>query len=223
MTHGWGDCGNCAGGNPSSVGFAFGQSPTLDGNGSIKFDVTGGHYSNGLFWYKVGSQDSESNFLWDFYFYLSSDTFSDGQAIELDLFQSIGGKKYMFGTQCNYATGVWQAWNDVSGSWVNAIPNTATDQSPTGTAIPCSTFSTGTWHHLQYFRQRTYGGWLQYGNATLDGVTTQWNITAPPANSTTWADVLGIQHQLDTNGSFSGSVTLTEWADKDDLTAWPQF
>lgn len=221
VTHGWGDCGNCAGGNPSTVDFKFGQSPTRDGNGSILFQVTGGQYSDGLFWYKVGSQDSYQNFIWDFWFQLSSDTSTQGQAMEFDLFQSVSSKKYMFGTQCNYATGTWQAWNDVAGAWVNAIPNTATDQNPAGTPISCSKFSTGVWHHLQYYVQRTYGGRLQYGNVTLDGVTRQWNITAP-ANATTWADVLGIQHQMDTNANVSGSTTLNEWADQDNLTAWPQ-
>jgi hypothetical protein len=137
------------------------------------------------------------------------------------MFQSIGGKKYMFGSQCNYATGVWQAWNDVTVQWINAIPNTATDGSPTGNPITCAKFSTGTWHHMQYFEQRTYGGRLQYGNVTVDGVTTQWNITAP-ASTTTWADVYGINQQLDTNASFTGNATLQEWADEDDLTAWPQ-
>jgi hypothetical protein len=224
VTHGWGDCGTtaCAGGaNPATVSFAFGQLPEKDTNGSIRLTVTGPNNANGLFYYKVGAEDSYSNFIWDFWFQLSSSTSTDAQAIEFDMFQSIGGKKYMFGSQCNYATGVWQAWNDVTVQWINAIPNTATDGSPTGNPITCAKFSTGTWHHMQYFEQRTYGGRLQYGNVTVDGVTTQWNITAP-ASTTTWADVYGINQQLDTNASFTGNATLQEWADEDDLTAWPQ-
>lgn len=221
VTHGWGQCGNCAGGNNSTVSHQFGQNPTKDGNGSILLNVTGGNFANGLFWYKVGPQNSYQNFLWDFWFQLSSNTAGDAQAIEFDLFQAVSGKKYMFGTQCNYARGTWQAWNDVTTTWVDAIPNTATDQNPTGTPISCGAFSTGTWHHAQFFVQRTFGGRLQYGNVTIDGVTTQWNITAPASN-TSWADILGIQHQLDTNNHFTGTTTLQEWADIDNMTAWPQ-
>ncbi len=224
VTHGWGDCGTpaCSGGvNTATVSFAFGQLPEKDSNGSIRLSVTGGNNANGLFFYKVGAQDSYSNFLWDFWFQLSSNTHTDAQAIEFDMFQSIGGQKYMFGTQCNYSTGVWQGWDDVTGHWVNAIPNTATDGNPTGNPITCTKFDTTTWYHAQFFLQRTYGGRLQYGNVSINGLTTQWNITAP-AHSTSWADVLGINQQLDTNAAFTGSTTLQEWADEDDLTAWPQ-
>jgi hypothetical protein len=221
---GWGDCGTtaCAGGaNPATVSMAFGQSPTKDGNGSALFSVTGPNNANGLFYYKVGAQDSYSNFLWDFWFQVSSNTQTDAQATEFDLFQSISGKEYMIGTQCNYSTGLWQAWNATANRWVDAIPNTSTDASPTGTTISCTKFSPGTWHHLQYFLQRTYGGRILYGNVTVDGVTTQWNISAP-SNSTTWADVLGFQHQLDTNAAFTGTTTLQEWVDVDGMTVWPQ-
>jgi hypothetical protein len=221
VTHGWGDCGNCAGGSPSTVSFSFGQNPTLDGNGSFRLNVSGGNYVDGLFWYKVGAQDSDTNFLWDFWFQVGGNTAAQGQALEFDLFQVVGGQEYMFGTQCNYSSGTWQAWNAASGQWIDAIPNTATDQSPTGTPISCSKFAPGTWHHLQYFLQRTYGGRILYGNVTVDGITTQWNISAPP-NSTTWSDVLGIQHQLDTNNSFSGTTTLSEWVEEESLFAWPQ-
>ena len=224
VTHGWGDCGTpaCSGGvNTATVSFAFGQLPQKDTNGSLRLSVTGANNANGLFYYKDGAQNTESNFLWDFWFQVSSSTSTDAQAIEFDMFQSIGGKKYMFGTQCNYATGVWQAWNDVTVQWVNAIPNTATDGTLTGNPLTCAKFSTVTWHHAQFFLQRTFGGRLQYGNVSIDGLTTQWNITAPASN-TTWADVLGINHQLDTNAAFSGNATLQEWLDLDDLTAWPQ-
>ena len=90
-----------------------------------------------------------------------------------------------------------------------------------GNPLTCAKFSTGVWHHAQFFLQRTFGGRLQYGNVSIDGLTTQWNITAPASN-TTWADVLGVNHQLDTDASFTGSVTLQEWSDVEDLSAWPQ-
>ncbi len=224
VTLGWGKCGDpaCSGGvNTATATYAFGQLPEKDANGSILLNVAGSINANGLFWHKVGAQNSYSNFVWDFWFQLSNSTSNEAQAIEFDMYQSIAGKKYMFGTQCNYSSGLWQGWNDVTKIWVDARPNTATDGTPTGNTITCAKFSTGTWHHAQFFLERSYGGRLQYGNVTIDGVTTQWNITAPASN-TSWADVLGINHQLDTNAAFSGTATLQEWADEDNLIAWPQ-
>jgi hypothetical protein len=229
VTAGWGDCGTrtCAGGqNDATVSFSFNQSPSRD-SGSIRLDTSGGPWADGLFFYNTGAHNSMTNFVWDFYFQLSSSTTNDAAAIEFDLFQSINGTRWMFGTQCNYSTGNWQAWNDVSQQWVDAIPNTATDGSPSGTAISCSKFSTGTWHHAQFFFQRGHFGTSQmepnmrilYGNVTIDGVTTQWNITAP-SKSTTWSDSMGIQQQLDINSA--SSVTISEWADLDNIVAWPQ-
>jgi len=50
---------------------------------------------------------------------------------------------------------------------------------------------------------------------------TQWDISAP-AYASSWGDVLGFQHQLDIDGTPSGDVTLQEWVDPENLTAWPQ-
>ena len=102
---------------------------------------------------------------------------------------------------------------------MNAIPNTATDANPTGTAIPCTPFAPGVWHQAQYFVQRQFNGRLLYGNVTIDGVTTQWNINAPNA-AKAWADVLGVNHQLDVKYGYSGTTTLQEWVDLERLTVW---
>lgn len=223
VTHGWGYSLTEGGGNPpDSMSLNFGQSPTLDSDGSLLLSMTGGQFANALFFYDAGAHNALSNFLWDFYFQLSNNTSTQAQAIEFDFWQVIAGQKYMFGTQCDYSRGVWQAWNETGTQWVDAIPNTATDANPTGTAISCSRFSPGTWHHAQYFVQRTFGGRLLYGNVTIDGVTTQWNISAPSAPVTNWADSLGLQQQLDTNDQFSGTVTLREWTDKNKFVGWPQ-
>ena len=245
---GWWPCGTsadpCAGGSPAdSVSIAFGQSPRKDTNGSALFTMSGPPSSNALFYYKVaplGGQDALQNFVWDFYFQLSSNTRTDAQATEFDLFQAlpitVGGtqKEYWFmvGTQCDYgAVGgpVWDAWDQVTNKWIPAIRNTQTDNNPTGTPIPCTKFTTGVWHHAQFFLQRTYPdatypvGRILYGTVAIDGAATQWDISAPsvvaPAGYT---DVLGFQHQLDLNAGAPDDTTLQEWADLDNLTAWPQ-
>jgi hypothetical protein len=241
---GWWDCGatTCSGGTTAgTTSIAFDQTPERDSNGSIEFTISGADYANGLFWYKVppiGEQSNLRNFVWDFYFYLSSDTTSDAQATEFDLFSVINGYKYMIGTQSNYAppgggSPIWDAWdgsgNSGSGAWVPAIRNTEAENdvgAASSSAISCSKFSTGTWHHAQFYLQLTDPdteypqGRILYGTVNIDGTVNQWNISAP-AVSTTWSEVLGFQHQLDTN-DVSSTVTLQEWVDPDNLTAWPQ-
>jgi hypothetical protein len=239
---GWWSCGTtaCAGGaNAGTTTIAFGQTPERDSDGSIEFSLAGPKNSNGLFYYKVpplGGQDTMQNFVWDFYFYLSADTSTDGQAIEFDLFQAKDGYKYMMGTQCNYhpsggGAAIWNTWdqsyNSGAGRWVPAVPNTQTESDPAPTnAVPCS-FSTGAWHHAQFYLQRTYPdseypqGRILYGTVAIDGAAKQWDISAP-AYASSWGDVLGFQHQLDIDSVPTGDVTLQEWVDPENLTAWPQ-
>ena len=146
-----------------------------------------------------------TNFLWDFWFYLPSSS-TTAQAIEFDLFQStaISGtmKKFMFGSQCT--GGHWDGWNEPTTSWVV-------------TSFPCS-FSTNTWHHAVYFVQRINDdrATLLYGNVTIDGVTTQWNLSEPSA-TTTWAATTGVQFQLDIGKS---GTSLDEWIDQVKVTMW---
>jgi len=92
------------------------------------------------------------NFVWDFWFFLSTNTSSAAQAIEFDLFQANAGYKYMMGTQCDYhpsgvSHAIWEAWdqsyNAGHGRWIPAVPNTETETDPSpADAIPCS-FSAG--------------------------------------------------------------------------------
>lgn len=205
----WGSCGttSCAGGGSNATSFPItynNSSPSKDG-GSAHIQINGPAWADALWWYKMGAQDAKTNYLWDFWFYIPSN--NDAQAIEFDIWQStsIGGtmKKFMFGTQCDYSDGFWDTW---SGSqWV---------QSP----FSCGMFSTGTWHHLVYFVQRIGNNrdTLLYGNVTLDGVTTQWNISVAPVN-TTWQADTGVQHQLDLNGQ---GGTVDEYFDLETVTAW---
>jgi hypothetical protein len=226
---GWDPCGTkaCAGGsNDSTVTLTPFVSPPSEDGGSLEMDVNGPADSNGLFLYNAGQHNEMTNFLWEFDFQLSDNTLSQAGSIEFDFWQVISLQRYMFGTQCNYSRGTWQAWNEVAQQWVDAIPNTATDDpNASGTPISCAQFSPGTWHHAIFFVQRTFDGRLLYGNVTIDGATTQWNITAPSAQSTgPWADSIGVQHQLDINEQVApgDTTTLQEWTDKNNITAWPQ-
>jgi hypothetical protein len=209
-SRGWGSCGaaTCAGGGADATTFPMTQnvsSPARDG-ASTNFTITGPAYADALWWNKLGAQDTKTNFLWDFWFYLPSSSTS-AQAIEFDLWQTtaIAGtiKKFMFGTQCDH--GHWDSWDQVAGHWVSQ------------TSLPCS-FSTNTWHHLIYFVQRIGDSrdTLLYGNVTLDGTTTQWNIQAP-SQASSWGANMGVQYQLDIGGT---GASLQEWIDQVTVTMW---
>ena len=117
---GWGSCVTCAGGVPTGTASLstspFITSPSVDG-ASRDFYISGSAYTNGLWWYKVGSNDAVSHFKMDFWLNVTSDT-RYAQALEFDVFQHnkqitqfASGTRFMFGTQCNYAAGVWDVWD----------------------------------------------------------------------------------------------------------------
>jgi hypothetical protein len=214
-TAGWDSCGttSCAGGGANTDAkptFGVVSSPAHDGS-SMHLQMSGPAYANALWWNKVGANSDKTNFLWDFWFYLP-DSSTAAQAIEFDAFQvaPVGSTltEFMFGTQCNYGRGgYWDGWNQQTGHWVP-------------TSFPCGTFATNAWHHAVYFVQRIGDARDQvlYGNITIDGVTTQWNLQEPSAPAPAgWAATLGVQYQLDIAASRS---SLEEWVDGVKLTAW---
>jgi hypothetical protein len=157
-----------------------------------------------LWWQKVGAYNNVRNFLWDFWFQLDSNSQHAGQALEFDAFQFIGGYNYMIGTQCNYGSGTWDTWDEAGGHWIH-------------TSISCPRFSTGSWHHVQWY-MTTAPGSHQYTYRTLvvDGVSHTVNITHS-ARYLAWGDNVGVQWQLDVNASGQG---YHEWIDQATLTIW---
>lgn len=211
---GWGSCGDtgCAGGGANATSFPLTQnvaSPSRDG-GSTHIQITGPAWADALWWKKLGAYNNVENFLWDWWFYLPASSTS-AQALEFDAFQfaPVNGTmtKFMFGTECNYALGVWDGWDESTGHWVH-------------TSFSCPKFSTGTWHHAILFVQKVGDNrdQIRYGNLTIDGVTTQWNLTEPTGPTPAgWTATVGVQYQLDENAS---GTSLEEWFDSVKLTIW---
>ena len=123
---GWGSCVTCAGGVPTGTASIstspFITSPSVDG-ASRDFYISGSAYTNGLWWYKVGANNVVSHFKMDFWLNVTSDT-RYAQALEFDVFQHNKqitqfdtGTRFMFGTQCNYAAGVWDVWDAGGHKW----------------------------------------------------------------------------------------------------------
>ena len=194
----------CAGGSGSgSYWMAENQgTPSRDGTGTEFFNS--GVWANALWSQKVGANNGISNLLWDFYVYMDDSSRSAAQALEFDAFQFVHGYNYMIGTQCNYAAGVWDTWDESTGHWSH-------------TSIGCSKFSANTWHHIQwYMKTNTSAHSYTYVTLVVDGTPHTVNLTRH-AKNLGWGDNLGVQWQLDVNASGQG---YHEWIDKATLTVW---
>lgn len=206
MTTGWASCNTaaCAGGSGAGTYWqAFNQSsPSLSGS-SMEIYQDGSN-SNALWYLKTGADNAATNFLWDFYVQLDSASVDAGQALEYDAFQFVGGYNYMMGTECNYAAGVWDTWNESAGQWLH-------------TTIPCAKFAPGTWHHIQWYMTNNHTDHTYtYETLVVDGVVYNLNQTQP-AKNLGWADNAGVQWQLDVNASGTG---YHEWVDNATFTIW---
>lgn len=201
----WSSCTTCAGAGGSGPSASYSQvlyisSPSLSGSAS-KFSIGGSKsYANALWWKQVGANSTAHNFKYDLYFYLKNPTAS--QALEFDVNQSVGGHKYIFGTQCNIkGTHTWEVYS-VATHWKS-------------TGIPCSAPSAYRWHHLTWQFQRTSGSQVKFVSVTLDGATHYVNRTYAPKSS--GVSELNAAFQMD------GNKTMTDyqvWLDKVTLTAW---
>ncbi len=201
----WTSCSACAGAGGSGPIATLSQalyigSPSLSGSAS-KFTIGGSKaYANALWWKQLGANSSVHNFKYDLYFYIKNP--SAAQALEFDVNQSVNGKKYIFGTQCNIkGTHSWDVWSKAY-HWRS-------------TGIPCSAPSAYKWHHLTWQFQRTSGNNVKFISVTLDGKTSYVNRTYAPQDSS--AKELNVAFQMDGNKDMTD---YSVWVDKVTLTAW---
>jgi len=212
---GWGSCVNCAGGGSNAAinSSPFQTRPSQDG-ASRDFLLNGAAFTNGLWWYKVGPNSSVSHFRFDFWVYVAST--QSAQALEFDAFQFTSGREYMFGTQCNYAAGVWDLWNMGTQRWIH-------------TNVSCTSLKGGNWYHVTWNFHRSVPdnsqhydslALVQYNSSggVVSNRTYNFNVTYPSGKMPAgWTDNMGIQFQMDIG---SKGATLQEWVDKVTLTAW---
>jgi len=207
---GWGHCSDCAADpsnpNPPIALWSFTQNqntPSKDGN-SAKMWIGGTtSYANALHWKKFGDQSAYKNFIWEFWIYGNSDM-NNAQNLEFDLFQAVSGRKYMFGTQCNYYKKIWQGWDETVNHWIDM------------TNVPCPKFPTGQWTRIKWYFQRTSDNRLHYVSVTVNNTTYKvdryWN-----SHSTTWGNTFGVQFQQDLN---KAAADYTVWTDKVKVWMW---
>jgi hypothetical protein len=212
-----GDCSVCPPTNPNcgapNANYTWGQvtTPSLSGK-AMAFNLqTGPVLAKGAPWtsavwaYSFGNQDKASNFLADYYFQISN---GNPQALEWDYWQAIGGVKYMAGSQCVYATGEYDGWNEVTGHWVNSSATCPAKYAPS------------VWHHVRRFWQRTNGN-VVYSCVQFDGGTSQnMALTEPGSPNSGWGDSAGVQFQLDYNYSTNPAPGFSFYLDDANFYVW---
>ncbi|HLJ85251.1 MAG TPA: hypothetical protein VKZ53_00420 [Candidatus Angelobacter sp.] len=202
---GWENCTVCAGlgGNGPVAVYTSQQgvsSPSLSGK-SMQFSLAGRTpYADAIWWKQLGPSNSATHFQYDLDFYVTAPQYA--QALEFDVNQSIGSRKFIFGTQCNIqGGGVWDVWDTAGSAWRH-------------TAVPCSAPTASEWHHLtwEFYRDdvKTY-----FVAVTLDGVKQEVNVSynsmavnAQEVNVAFQMDGDSAQHPYDV---WLDNVTLSYW------------
>lgn len=203
---GWQGCSACAGkggdGPVATYSTATGvSSPSMDGN-SRKFHLGGSTpYSNALWWKQLGSNSGVHNFKYDLYYYIK--TPSASQAMEFDVNQSVNGKKYIFGTECDFkGTHTWHVYDPYNHAWKS-------------TSIACAVPKAYTWHHVVLEFKRQADGQTGFLTVTIDGTKHYFSRAYGPRSSS--ASEINVAFQID------GNKTQTDydvWLDKVTLTYW---
>lgn len=214
---GWKSCVDCAGGKSNNASLAtsgFHENPSRDG-ASRDFWMSGSAYSNALWWRTLGANNNAKNFILDFWIKVASNT-SAAQAFEFDAFQYISGRRFMFGTECSYGSGLWDVWNAGSGKWIH-------------TNIPCKRFVPNVWYHIKMSFYRDSSHYMHYDKLVIvqhksDGKTVAASNTysfnkvmSSGWNPAGWHDTVGVNFQMDIGKK---GAEMQEWVDQVHLTAW---
>ena len=203
---GWQSCSVCAGAGgagPSAYHTTASgvSSPSRDGN-SRKF-VLGGTtpYSNALWWKQLGPDSGVRNFKYDLYYYIKNPGAS--QALEFDVNQSVNGKKYIFGTECDFkGTKTWHVYDPYNRVWKS-------------TSIACNVPKAYTWHHVVLEFKRQTDGKTGFLTVTINGVKHYFNRSYAPRSTS--ASEINVAFQMDGN---KYQTDYTVWVDSMKLSVW---
>ncbi len=193
---GWQTCSTCAGiggsgpATPHSIRYNV-SSPSIDG-AAVEFTNGGtSPYSDAIWWRQLGANSNARNFVYDLYFYINDP--AAAQSLEFDVNQSVGGKKYIWGTQCGVA------WNRQWSVWGNNGWNQ--------TGIGCNA-NPNSWNHLTLEFSRANGG-VNFVSVTLNGQKSYINRTYAPIGS--GVNEVNVAFQMDQSGV---RRTFSAWLDR---------
>jgi hypothetical protein len=189
------------------------SSPTKDGR-SMEVSITGRSYTNALWTYIAGHDDSATSLSMDLWVYTSGAASVAG-SYEFDLFDfsSSTGIEFMWGSQCNQANGLWQVFDQLHGHWIN-------------TGVRCS-LAPNAWHQVRWDVHRVAGDTnrcsgkpcMYYDTLTVDGVPHAVNVKYPAGRLPGgWSSDVGFQVQIDI-GQTGSPVTVNEFVDMANFTA----
>jgi hypothetical protein len=176
------------------------STPSMDGN-SARFSISGPTgYSNMLYFNAVAGGDNVSHFVYDLYFYIDNPDAS--QALEFDINQTFGGKRWVWGSECNFNdTGKWDIWDDLNG-WK-------------ATQFDCKPFPADSWIHLVWNVERV-GDQVHYISLTVGDQVL--NVDTYYSNQPDWTlEEIDVAFQLDGNYK---QDPYNVWLDKVNLTAY---
>lgn len=202
---GWKSCSECAGtagqGTFASHWFKQGvATPSLDGASQQFFLGGTNNYSNAYWWKRIVYGSTASNWVYDFYYYIKDP--SAPQALEFEVNQGLNAKKYIFGTQCGFASKVWRVYDAYNRRWV-------------ATTIPCSSTAAYKWHHVVLEFHRTSTAQSQFLTISINGQKFYLNRSyGPRATSST---ATNIAFQMDGN---KYQTDYSVWLDKVNLKYW---
>jgi hypothetical protein len=182
--------------------------PSKDGS-SMKVSVSGPSYTNALWTHIAERNDARHAFSLSAWVSPTQSASVAGQ-FEYDLFQfsSSTHVEYMWGTQCNQASGSWQIFDQLNGHWEN-IP------------VPCS-LPANQWNYIRWDVHRVVGDTnscsgmpcMHYDRFTVNNVVYAVNVAYPAGHLPNgWSSANGFQVQIDI-GSTNQDVTVDEFLDE---------
>ncbi len=202
---GWKMCSICAEGTNDTANYwmaPYQHTPSVSGS-SRELYADGGPWTNVLFIKTMPETSSATHFLWDFWVYHNSTSAANIWSSEFDLWQTLGGKEFMMGSQCAFGNGVWDTWDSANNRWIE-------------NGVPCPRWAPNTWHHIQWYIERINSTQYRYDTLVVDGHGYGFNQvwTVNPIN---WPNAIGVQWQIDQS---SNGDPIHQWIDKVKLTTW---
>jgi hypothetical protein len=189
------------------------SSPSKDGE-SMELLLAGPKDTNALWTYRAGADDSATSFSMTFWVYPTGAASSAG-SFEFDQFDfsSSTGIEFMFGTQCNQVSKLWQVFDQLHNHWMNTA---------VGCSLPANQGSEVRWdaHRVSGDTNRCDGmPCMYYDSVTVDGTVHPVNAKYPAGYLPHgWSSSVGFQFQIDI-GNVGSPVMVEEFLDLADFSA----
>jgi hypothetical protein len=189
------------------------SSPSKDGE-SMELLLAGPKDTNALWTYRAGADDNATSFSMTFWVYPTGAASSAG-SFEFDQFDfsSSTGIEFMFGTQCNQVSKLWQVFDQLHNHWMNTA---------VGCSLPANQWSEVRWdaHRVSGDTNRCDGmPCMYYDSVTVDGTVHPVNAKYPAGYLPHgWSSSVGFQFQIDI-GNVGSPVMVEEFLDLADFSA----